>query len=276
MSKEQILESLGLIENTLSRLKQGFNKSETKYVTRKQTRQEVTSIAKKWFEKIEPVIQQFGVRDSVIEKYHEEFTKLLEYSLKEVVWKKTYQKLIEGILVGFKKEILIVVMKSAGRIFSIADLTKILENATEEEKEYLSESLGCARRRFFRASMVLVWSAAVYRMQKVVEKLGFDVFNKKSEEMKNIKTGRFKRFNKSFNIRSLSDLRVSVFDTDLLWILEYWGLIDANQHQRLSVCFLMRNNAAHPGKARITQINLASAFSDLKNIVFDNPQFKLD
>jgi hypothetical protein len=76
-------------------------------------------------------------------------------------------------------------------------------------------------------------------------------------------------------VNSLSELRATVFDTDLLWVLEYWGLIDANQHERLSICFTMRNNAAHPGEAPITDINLASAFSDLKNIVFDNPKFKL-
>jgi hypothetical protein len=38
----------------------------------------------------------------------------------------------------------------------------------------------------------------------------------------------------------------------------------------------MRNNAAHPGEASITEENLASAFSDLKNIIFDNPKFRLN
>lgn len=275
MSKEQILKTLSAIENTLDRLKQDFGKSEIKYISRKQTQQEVKSIATKWFEEIEPIIQQFGVKESVKKKYHEQFTQLLELSLKEKVWKKTYLKLIEGILVSFKDDILVIVMKSAGQIFSIADLAKILENVTDEEKEYLSESLGCVRHGFLRASMVLVWSAAAHRMQKVVEKLGFDDFNKKSEEMKNIQTGRFKRFNKSFKVHSLSELRATVFDTDLLWVLEYWGIIDANQHQRLSICFIMRSNAAHPGEAPITKINLASAFSDLKTMVFDNPNFQL-
>jgi hypothetical protein len=112
-------------------------------------------------------------------------------------------------------------------------------------------------------------------MHKVIEKLGFDEFNKKSEEMKNINEGRFKRFKKSFNIHSLSELRATVFDNDLLWVLEYWGLIDSNQHDRLSACFTLRNNSAHPGEAPITEENLASFYSDLKNIVFDNPKFKL-
>jgi hypothetical protein len=93
--------------------------------------------------------------------------------------------------------------------------------------------------------------------------------------MKSKCEGRFKRFQKSFGVNSLSELRATVFDTDLLWVLEYWELIDANQHERLSICFTMRNNAAHPGEAPITDVNLASAFSDLKNIIFDNPKFKL-
>jgi hypothetical protein len=110
-------------------------------------------------------------------------------------------------------------------------------------------------------------------MHKTVEKLGFDEFNKKCEEAKNA-AGRFKRFNKSFEVHSLSDLR-TVFDTDLLWVLEYWELIDSNQHERLSTCLTMRSNSAHPGEAPITEENLASFYSDLKAFVFDNSNLKL-
>jgi hypothetical protein len=108
----------------------------------------------------------------------------------------------------------------------------------------------------------------------VIEKRGFDEFNKKSEEMKALTEGRFKRFGKSFRVKSLSELRATVFDNDLLWVFEYWGLIDSNEHDRLSLCFTMRNNCAHPGEAPITEENLASIFSDLKAIIFDSPEFK--
>jgi len=274
MSKDELLSHLNAVESTLRQLDTSFGQAKIKFITQKQTRQKVQSIAKKWFEEIEPLSPQFGVSAATKKKYHELFTQLLELSLK-TSWKKTYQNVIEEILADFKHDIIIVIMKAAGQIFSVANLAKILENVTEEEKEYLDEALGCARHGFLRGSMVLVWSAAVHRMQKVVEKLGFTEFNKKSEEMKCVKDGRFKRFKKSFNVHSISELRATVFDTDLLWVLEFWSLIDANQHDRLSICFTMRNNAAHPGEAPITEENLASAFSDLKNIVFDNPQFKL-
>lgn len=274
MSKEVVVSSIQEISKTLEKLDADFDGCNIKFITKKQTQHSIQSVAKKWFEDIEPILEQFSISEPTKNKYHDYFSQLLQLSLKPS-WKKTYQKIIKGILTDFKDDILILVMKSAGKITSIAGLIKILENAIEEEKEYLNEALGCAKYGFYRASMVLVWSAAIHRMQKLVEKLAFSEFNKKSKEMKSICKGRFKRFQKSFSVNSLSELRATVFDTDLLWVLEYWELIDANQHARLSICLTMRNNAAHPGEAPITDINLASAFSDLKNIVFDNLKFKL-
>jgi hypothetical protein len=274
MSKEEVIEYINELNKSLNSLGTYFDECKIEFITKKETIGQAQLIAKKWFEDIEPILEQFGISEPIKNKYHDYFSQLLQLSLK-TSRTKTYQKIIKEILTDFKDDILIVVMKSAGKITSIAGLIKILENATEEEKEYLDEALGCAKYGFYRASMVLVWSAAVHRMQKVVEKLGFSEFNKKSKEMKSKCEGRFKRFQKSFSVNSLSELRATVFDTDLLWVLEYWELIDANQHERLSICFTMRNNAAHPGEAPITDINLASAFSDLKNIAFDNPKFKL-
>jgi hypothetical protein len=93
-----------------------------------------------------------------------------------------------------------------------------------KKKNILMRHWAAQKKEFFRASMVLVWCAAVNRMQTTVAKLGLEEFNKKSEEMKKICEGRLKRFKKSFNIHSLSELRVLVFDTDLLWVLEYWQI----------------------------------------------------
>jgi hypothetical protein len=274
MDKTEILHNLDETEGELKRLDSSLTQSKVKFITGKQIQQKIQSITQRWFETIEPSLNSFGISDTIRNKYHQSFTSLLTLSMKPSR-KKTYQKIIDQILSDFKDDIVVLIIKSAGQIFSATELSKITENVTTEEKEYLDESIGCARNGFFRGSMVLVWSAAVHRMHKVVEKLGFDEFNKKSQEMKVIHEGRFKRFNKSFYVHSLNELRATVFDTDLLWLLEYWGLIDANQHERLSICFTMRCNAAHPGEAPITDLNLASVFSDLKLIIFDNPKFKL-
>jgi len=274
MTKEDVLSLLNRTEDLLGQLKIELRGIKTENVYRKNTRQLAEQTCRGWFEEIEPVIARFGVPDEVVTKYHHLFDKLLRLSVK-ISWKSTYLGVLNEILSNFKSDLSIVVIKSAGKIITVTHLAKILENVSEEEKEYLSEALGCADQGFFRASTVLGWNAAVHRLHKVIEKLGFDEFNKKSEEMKNITGGRFKRFNKSFNVHSLSELRATVFDNDMLWVLEYWGLIDSNQHERLSICLTMRNNSAHPGEAPITEENLASFYSDLKNIVFDNPEFRL-
>ena len=92
--------------------------------------------------------------------------------------------------------------------------------------------------------------------------------------MKNQTEGRFKKFNKSQNVSSLSDLR-TVFDSELLWIIEGMELIDINQHTRLSSCFDMRCHSGHPGEAPITKFNTVSFFSDIFEIVIVNEKFKI-
>jgi len=87
-------------------------------------------------------------------------------------------------------------------------------------------------------------------------------------------TGRFKFFTKKQAIQSRSELQ-TVFDTDLLWVLEYLQLIDNNQHQRLRHCFEFRNNSAHPGLAPIKGPNLYSFYSDISEIILKNEKFQL-
>lgn len=272
MKKQDALALLNSIENSLRRLHIEIRRVKTANVYKKAVKDSAQQIGTKWFEELDPSLPSLGVADELRKKYDDLFTSLLSLSLKTPV-AQTYLKSIDAILQDFKEELFVTVMKSAGQVVSVTQLVKILENATDEEKDYLDEALGCASRGFFKASIVLGWCAAVHRMHKTVEKLGFDEFNKKAEEVYNVDGGRFKRFKKKLVANSISDLRATVFDNDLLWVLEYWQLIDANQHERLSICFTMRNNSAHPGEAPITEENLASFYSDLKTIVFGNPKF---
>ena len=234
----------------------------------------VKNICTKWFDNFSKTLHLFNINEEVIVKYNSAFEELLNLSLK-YSRKNSYIKNIKIIQNNWGEELLIPILKHSTPIYSISQLPNILQNATEEEKEYLKEAIGCAKQGYYRASVILGWCATTHRMQRVVERLGFDKFNKKSEEMKNITTGRYKRFNKSYNIENFNDLQATVFDNDLIWVLDYWGLIDSNQSSRLFVCFLMRNNAAHPGEAKITSENLASFYSDIKSIVFDNSNFSL-
>ena len=141
-----------------------------------------------------------------------------------------------------------------------------------DEGEYLDEAQRCLTVNGLRACVVLGWCATIARIHKKIEELGYDRFNQATVEMAGKATGRFKFFTKKLSIQSRSELQ-TVFDTDLLWVLEYLGLIDNNQHQRLRHCFEFRNNSAHPGLAPIKGENLYSFYSDISEIVLKNEKF---
>jgi hypothetical protein len=124
-----------------------------------------------------------------------------------------------------------------------------------------------------RASIVLAWCAAVSRIHQVIGSRGIEAFNKATKSMCDIKEGRYKRYSSPYALQSPSELR-TVFDTHLLWVLEYLELLDSNQHDRLALCFTIRNNCAHPSDAPITEANLVSFFSDIEHIVFRNPKMR--
>jgi hypothetical protein len=274
MNKEDVLGAVDALESLANQLRSSITKAKVQFVNRTEIQQSAQQVSRKWFEDIEPALDRFGITSETKQKYSTFFNSLLTLSTKPSQTK-SYLRIIDAILQDLRPDIAIPIMRSPGKIVSILHLSKILGAATEEEKEFLNEAIGCAGQGFFRASIVLGWSAAVHRIHKVVEKLGFDKFNRATEEMKKISTGRFKFFNKTFTVNSMNELRVVVFDNDLLWIIEYLGLIDSNQHDRLSTCLTMRNNSAHPGEAPITEDNLSSFYSDLKTMIFENPKLSL-
>ncbi len=250
MNKEETLEASNLVESELRTLRTAVGRTKTAQVNRKDIVESAQRTSRSWFESVETAVARSGVPAEIVAKYHSMFNSLLGLTFKHPA-PSTYVKIIDELLEGFKQDLLAPVMKSSGPIVGFAQLDKVLENVTNDpEKDYLTEAVSCAQRGYLRASTVMGWNAAVHRMHRVVEKNGFDTFNKKTDEMKKITEGRYKRFNKSFNVHSISELRSTVFDTDLLWVLEYWGLIDGNQHERLQTCFTMRSNCAHPGEAR--------------------------
>ena len=102
----------------------------------------------------------------------------------------------------------------------------------------------------------------------------FEIFNEDSEILTARKDRRYQSFDRKYKITSDNELNRIVLDTHLLLMLEYWEFIDSNQRDRLFSCYIMRCNSAHPGEANITVPNLASFYSDLKTMIFDNPNIQ--
>jgi len=227
------------------------------------------------FDEISQALPAFSVSQAVVSKYDARFTELLGNALYDFLDLQQAVGTFFEILLEIGRDLLLPVYTYQGEDVAVGSIVEIMNLATDEEREYLQEAHACARTGCLRAALVLGWSAATHRMQKTIEKMGFSKFNKKSLEMKRKNKGRFKQFNKEYSVSSLSEFRASVFDTHMLWVLEYWSLVDKNQHDRLRHCYTMRCNAAHPGEAAITMQNLESYFSDLRSIIFEGQKFAM-
>lgn len=225
-----------------------------------------------WFETLEPILSRnLGLNQEPLTSSRSYFDQLLKMISSQASGN-AYCSQIDSLL-PILREIEIEVKKFSGIPNSITRLNNYLDRFTDgPDKEYFLESVKCANAGMVRASVVMAWCATISCLHRFVENQGFAEFNKKSTLMKGITTGRYKRFNKEFSITTKAEMQ-SVFDSDLLWVLEFWNLIDSNEHERLSICFTIRNNCAHPGNAPLTEDNLLSFFSDICEIVHFNNKF---
>ena len=275
MTKEQLLNSIRAIENKVVSLRKIVSRMKQDFIAKGSIREICSSIAKAWFEQIEPSLNSFSIDEGSIKKYHESFTALLNLGLSKNIRKDSIVKISDKIMEDFKKDIVIPIIKKSSVGMDVNNLYPMLEHVTEAESEYLKEALDCASHQFLRDSVVLGWAAAISRIHTVIARnVGIEKFNEATKKMSAINEGRYKRYNSKYCLQSANELR-TVFDSHLLWILEYLQFIDPNQHDRLEVNFTIRNNCAHPGDAPVKEPNIIAFFTDLNEIIFLNPKFNI-
>lgn len=239
-------------------------------------RRRAEAIGSRWCNEICPKLKAGGAFETaLLEKYTTIFSRLIKLSAPSNR-RSSYLAVMDGAIRGFREHFILPIQQgkaSVGGQRSSFDefLAKIASN---DEGDYFKEALSCATHGYFRAATVMGWCTAIDRVHRRIEEIGFPTFNVTSAQMSSQKSGRFKKFNQTQNVNSLSELR-EVFDNIILWIIEGMGLIDSNQHTRLRSCFDMRCQAAHPGEAPSTEYNLLSFFSDIDQIVLSNPRFAL-
>ncbi|WP_157281342.1 hypothetical protein [Pelomonas sp. Root1237] len=236
-------------------------------------RSEAKALGGEWHKDLAPKLKH-SLTQETLEKYGAQFTRLIKLSgpNNRVA---SYLAALELVIKPFNDDLLIPSQQGAlgGQGSSSFDAFFAgLSNA--DESDYLAEALACAKNGHLRAAVVLGWSAAIDRIQRVLEHGGLDKFNNMAQQMAAATNGRYKRFKKIDSVNSIAELQ-EVFDRPLLWVIEGMGMIDTNEHTRLGSCFDMRCHGAHPGNAPITLYNLMSFFSDLDQIIFMNPKFKL-
>jgi hypothetical protein len=257
----------------LKRLKNEIKKEQSDRIHKESLRVRSEGLSNMWFSEIQNIIKNYDfISSDTMKKYQDYFARLIKISAPSNR-KKSYLETLDNIIRGFSDDLIMPIITNHSNIQPKNLFSNFFLEFNEiPEKNYLDEAIGCAENGFFRAATVLAWNAVVYRFHTVIEKNGFQVFNTTSKMIALKNTGRFKRYNKSFDISDRNELG-DVFDTDILWVLEGMTLIDSNEHTRIKSCYDMRCQAAHPGNAPILEYNLLSFFSDIKEIIFKNKKF---
>jgi hypothetical protein len=271
-----VLDGLKTFLAEVKKLRADVKAIPTSTVGSKELRGRAEVLGSKWCNEISPELDaNDGFAADLIARYTEGFSKLIALSAPSNR-KSSYMSVLDVVIKDFRKDFVLPIQQgnvklSGGSSTFDAFLSKV---APSDEGAYFKEAISCAKHGYLRAATVMAWCTAIDRIHRKIEEIGFARFNVTSAQMASQTAGRFKRFNQTQNVSSLSELR-EVFDTTVLWIIEGMGLIDSNQHTRLRSCFEMRCHSAHPGEAPTTEYNLLSCFSDIDQIVLVNPKFAL-
>lgn len=274
--KSEFIAKLREFKEEITGLKRAISRLETPKVSRQKLRKDAEAIASKWVEELRsPLEHKFKIEKKTIADTSEQMKKLHILS-RPNNQKSSYTRCLNLVLKNYDDKFILPIQQEGGEIAEIPELRRLLPNLNDPDmSDYLTEAVESAEEGHYRAAIVLGWCAAIDKMQKKVRSLGFGAFNAASLKAKNQKSGKFKRWNKEFGVSTLSELQ-TVFDTDLIVVLENMELLDSNQSQRLETCFQYRNHSAHPGEAPIESAHVISFFTDITRIVILSPDFSLD
>ncbi len=274
--KAEILKKLDSFETDLRKLRKSISSLTGTAVSRQQLRTDAEELATRWVEELRsPLEHKFHIVKETITETSDSLKRLHVLS-RPSNRKSSYIEVLDSVLDHFKDKFVLPIQQTSTSVESKFDLQKLVSGLPNpDESEYLKEAVDSANAGFHRAAIVLGWCAAIDRVQRRIQVLGLGTFNAASRALKSQTSGKHKRWNKEFNITTLSELQ-TVFDNDLITVCEGMGLLDGNQADRLSeVDFQYRNHSAHPGEAPIEDAHLVAFFTDINAIILTNPKFEV-
>jgi site-specific recombinase XerD len=123
--------------------------------------------------------------------------------------------------------------------FDTTDLEYILSKITDvEERDYLSEGLRCFKANALRAGVIFLWTASVYKIQKMCL----------TQSLGHINTELKKIYPKAKEIKVIDDFGY-IKDEYLLELACRLKLLDKTKKEELkNTCLDLRNKCGHPGK----------------------------
>ncbi len=260
-----MLDELQRLNVGLKELRHKVSKEAGLQICKNGLRKRAEALATSWFSTTAPALAKHHLLSTeVVERYSAFFADVAGKLSRPNNLRSRYLEVTKDILKKFHDDLVLPIQTEPKLAKEVSLLEKMLEGlASAEENAYLKEATACAAAGFLRAAAVLgVVRGNLDRIHRAIAKIGFAKFNTVSQQMAAVTSGRFKKFNSSQKISSISELR-EVFDSTILWILEGMEVIDSKQHTRLRSCFELRCQSGHPGDAPVTEYNLLSFFSDI-------------
>jgi hypothetical protein len=273
--KQETVSALLQLKRDLESLKKAVKAISTDTVSKIAVRQAAEKIATHWVEDLRsPLEHKFKIDSPVIAAVSEGMKRLHVLS-RPNNRKTSYLSTIKKLLDHFDDRLILPIQQSATRVDKILDLEKLIPGLDNpDESDYLREAIDCAANGYRRAAVVMGWCATIDRIQRKFLAVGLEKVNKTSVQLKAQTTGKFKRWNKEFSVSTPSELQ-TIFDSDLIILLEGMALIDGNEAARLETCFLYRNQSAHPSAAPIADPHVLAFFTDVVSIVLRNERLEI-
>lgn len=272
--KKEILRKLTDFQSGLKQLKADVDKNSSEMISKKAIRNRADMLAMQWVDELRsPLEHKFKLHPDDIANMAEQMKKLhllCNGHNRQV----SYQKVLKAALRKFSRGFIVPVKQHHFEAENVFDLRNFCSDLPAEESEYMEEAVGCADKGHLRAAVVMGWCAAIDKIQKqIIRQVGLDKFNSAYMEMRQKNPQRFREWRKEISASSLGDLQ-ELPDGYLIAVLKYLDFVDSNQSKRLHTCIQYRNQSAHPGEAPIKKVHLDAFFTDIGEIVFNNPKIK--
>ncbi len=238
-------------------------------VTRAEIVAELRAISKQWL-KISTALGEAEICELDTLQKIDSTTKDILQSTTTRARASAYRKKLALLLDPFISSIIIPVIKYEGNPIQVA-ARQIREtfnaHILTDEEAYLDEASRCVTVRCYRAAIIMLWTAAISRLHRSIENVGFSTYNM-AYTATIAKTGNpFNKVSKGATISSLPELQ-RVRDFDVLVVgMELWKY-DLQTYEELDRLLGTRNTYAHPGMADPTILDVQQFASKIDTFVF--------
>jgi hypothetical protein len=242
-------------------------------VSRAGTKESLAAFAREWL-RLSPAIRDAGICSAErLDHYDASMSDLLQSSNTRARASSLKRKL-DSFADGALHDVVVPIIQFEGNPRQVAarQINEAFSGSlSEEEYSYVDEAARCVTVHCHRAAIIMLWAAAMARFHAAVVAAGFTAFNAAVDRIAPKKGAPFTKIKEAAKLTSVPELQRSR-DADLLIIgMELFGY-DLQVYQELERLLGTRNDAAHPGMARPTALDVQQFASKMRALVFDRVQ----